>query len=53
MCKKVLIGLVGKTKGKKPLGRPSRRWEDNIKMDISEIDLEGVDEISLTQDRDQ
>jgi hypothetical protein len=33
--------LVGRPKGKKPLGRPTRRWEDNIKMDLREI---GIDE---------
>jgi hypothetical protein len=35
--------LVGKSEGKRPLGRPSRRWEDNMKIDIKEIGMEGVD----------
>jgi hypothetical protein len=34
--------LVEKTKGKRPLGRPRRRWEDNIKMDVREIGIEGA-----------
>jgi len=33
----VYRGLVGKSKGKRPLGRPSRRWNDNIKMDLQEV----------------
>jgi hypothetical protein len=44
--------LVGKPKGKKPLGRPRHRWEDGIRMDLREIGLEGVDWIQLAQDRD-
>jgi hypothetical protein len=43
--------LVGKPEGKRPLGRPRRRWIDNIKMDISEIGLSVVDWIDLAQDR--
>jgi len=35
--------LVGKPEGKRPLGRPRRRWEDNIKMDIQEVECGGVD----------
>jgi hypothetical protein len=35
--------LMGKPEGKKPLGRPNRRWEDNIKMDLREIGLGGMD----------
>jgi hypothetical protein len=35
--------LVGKPEGKRPLGRPKRRWEDNIKMDFGEIGLDGMD----------
>jgi hypothetical protein len=38
--------------GKRPLGRPRRRWEDNIKMDLQEVGCEGMDWIDLTQDRD-
>jgi hypothetical protein len=43
--------LVGKPKGKRPLGRPRRRWIDNIKMDLSEIGLSVVDWIGLAQHR--
>jgi hypothetical protein len=45
--------LVGKSEGKKPLGRQRSRWMDNIKMDLREIGLEGMDWIDLAQDRDQ
>jgi hypothetical protein len=45
--------LVGKTEGKRPLGRPKRRWADNIKIDLLEIGLGGVDSIGLAQDRDK
>jgi hypothetical protein len=43
--------LVGKPEGKRPLGRPRRRWMDNIKMDLLEIGLIAVDWIGLAQDR--
>jgi hypothetical protein len=43
--------LVGKPKGKKPLGRPICRWIDNIKIDLLEIGLSVVDWIGLAQDR--
>jgi hypothetical protein len=43
--------LVGKTEGKRPLGRPRRRWIYNIKMDILEIELGVMDWIGLAQDR--
>jgi hypothetical protein len=43
--------LVGKPEGKGPLGRPRRRWIDNIKMDLLEIGLNVVDWIGLAQDR--
>jgi hypothetical protein len=43
--------LVGKPEGKRPLGRPRRRWIDNIKMDLTEIGLSVVDWIGLAQDR--
>jgi hypothetical protein len=43
--------LVGKQEGKGPLGRPRRRWIDNIKMDLLEIGLNVVDWIGLAQDR--
>jgi hypothetical protein len=45
--------LVGKPEEKRPLGKPRRRWVDNIKMDLREIDLEGMDWIDLAQDRNQ
>jgi hypothetical protein len=45
--------LVGKPEGKRPLGRPRRRWVDNIKLDLIEIGWDGVDWIDLAQDRDQ
>jgi hypothetical protein len=45
--------LVGKPEGKRPLGRPRRRWVDNIKMDIGELESDGRDWIELAQDRDQ
>jgi hypothetical protein len=45
--------LVGKPEGKRPLGRPRRRWVDNIKMDLREIGSDEVDWIDMTQDRDQ
>jgi hypothetical protein len=45
--------LVGKPEGKRPLGRPMRRWEDGIRMDLREIGLGSVDWIRLAQDRDR
>jgi hypothetical protein len=45
--------LVGKPEGKRPLGRPKRRWVDNIKTDFLEIGWGGVDWIGLAQDRDK
>jgi hypothetical protein len=45
--------LVGRPEGKRPLGRPRRRWEDNIKMDLREIDIDGTNWIQLAQDRVQ
>ena len=45
--------LVGKPEGKRPLGRPRRRWEDNIKMELQEVGLWGMDWIELAQDRDR
>jgi hypothetical protein len=45
--------LVGKIEGKRPLGRPRRRWLDNITMDLGEIGWDGVDWIDLAQDSDQ
>jgi hypothetical protein len=45
--------LVGKPEGERPLGRPRRRLVDNIKMDLREIEWDGIDWIDLAQDRDQ
>jgi hypothetical protein len=44
---------VGKSERKRPLGRPRRRWVDNIKMDLGEIGRDGRDWIELAQDTDQ
>jgi hypothetical protein len=49
--RKVYNVLVGKPEGKRPLGRPRRRWEDGIRTDLREIGLGGVDWIRLAQDR--
>jgi hypothetical protein len=46
------IILGGKPEGKRPLGTCTCRWEDNIRMDLREIGLEGVDWMHLAQDRD-
>jgi hypothetical protein len=51
--RKVYRVLVRKTEGKRPLGRPMRRWEDGIRMDLREIGLGDVDWIRLAQDRDR
>ena len=45
--------LVGKPEGKRLPGRPSRRWEDNIKMDLHEVGCEGMDWIDVVQDTDR
>jgi hypothetical protein len=45
--------LVGKPEGRRPLGRPRRRWENNIKMDLREVRWGGVDWIDLAQDRNR
>jgi hypothetical protein len=45
--------LVGKPEGKRPLGRPRRRWVNNIQMDLREIGWDGMDWIDLAEDRDQ
>ena len=44
---------MGKPEGKSPLGRPRRRWEDNIKMNLQEVGFGGMDWIELAQDRDR
>jgi hypothetical protein len=49
----VYRALMGKPKGKRPLGRPRRRWEDGIRMDLRGTDLESVDWIQLAEDRDR
>jgi hypothetical protein len=51
--RKVYKVLVGKPEGKRPLGKPRRRWEDGVRIDLGEIGLGGVDWIRLAQDRDQ
>jgi hypothetical protein len=45
--------LIGRPKGKRPLGSPRRRWEDNIKMDFREMGIDGANWIHLAQDRVQ
>jgi len=45
--------LVGKPEGKRPLGRPRRRWEDNIKMDLQEVGRGCGDWMELARDRDR
>jgi len=44
---------VGEPEGKRPLGRPGRRWEDNIKMGLQEVGCGGMDWIDLSKDRDR
>jgi hypothetical protein len=51
--RKVCKVLVGKHEGKRPLGRQRRRWENEIRMDLRNIGLWGVDWIRLVQDRDR
>ena len=45
--------LVGKPEGRRPLGRPRRRWEDNIQIDLQDVGCGGMDWIELVQDRDR
>jgi hypothetical protein len=45
--------LVGKHEGKRPLGRPRRRWEDNIRMDLQDVRCGCMDLVGLAQDRDR
>ena len=45
--------LVGKPEGKRPVGRPRRRWEDSIKMDLQEVGSDYGDWMELAQDRDR
>jgi hypothetical protein len=49
----VYRALVGRPEGKRPLGRPRRRWEDNIKMDLRDIGIDEANWIRLAQDRVQ
>jgi hypothetical protein len=51
--RKVCKVLVGKPEGKRPPGRPRRKWEDGIRMDLREIGLGGLDWIRLAQGRDR
>jgi transcription termination factor 2 len=52
--KRIVYGiLVGNSEGKRPLGRPRRRWKDNIRMDLREIGWGNMDWIDLAQDRYQ
>ena len=50
---KYITVLVGKPEGKRPLGRPRHRWEDNIKMDLREVGCDPRDWIYLAEDSDQ
>jgi hypothetical protein len=45
--------LVGRLEGRRPLGRPRHRWEDNIKMDLQEVECGGMDWIDMADDRDR
>ena len=45
--------FVGKPEGKRPLGRPRRRWEDNVKIDMREVGCDPGESIDLAEDRDQ
>ena len=44
---------MGKPEGKRPLGRPRLRWEDNVKMDLQGVECGGMDWMDLAQDRDR
>jgi hypothetical protein len=50
---RLIQGFGWKPEGKRPLGRPRRRWEDNIKMDFQDVECAGIDWIELGQDRDR
>jgi hypothetical protein len=49
----VYRALVGKPEGRRPLGKPRRRWEDNIRIDLLEVECVCVDWMDLVQDRDR
>jgi len=49
----VYRALVGKPEGKRPLGRPRLKWEDNVKMDLQEVGYGGMDWMELVQDMDR
>jgi len=49
----VCMVLVGKPEGRRPLGRPRRRWVENIGMDLQEVECGYMDLIGLAQDRDR
>jgi hypothetical protein len=51
--KRLIQGFGGETRGKKPLGRPKRRWEDKSKVDLQEVGCVSMDWIELVQDRDR
>jgi hypothetical protein len=51
MGERCIQGSGGETRGKKPLGRPRRRWEDNIKKDLQKVGWAGMDSIDLDRDR--
>jgi len=51
--RRVYMVLLGKPEGKRPLGRPRRRWVDNIRMDLQEMGCGYMDWIGLAQDRDR
>ena len=53
LCRNAYRFLVGKPEGKRPLGRPRSRWEDNIKMNLREVDCVPGDWIALAEDRNQ
>jgi hypothetical protein len=51
--RRVYRALVGKPEGKRPLGTPRHRWEDNMRMNLQEVGCGGMDWIELAQDRDR
>ena len=51
-CRSAFKILTGKPTGERPLGRPRRRWEDNIRMDLEEIGINARNWVDSTQDRD-